>query len=221
LPEGDADIRGVIFDLDGTLVDSYHAHIEAWIRTARRFGVESTEEDVKPHMGRSSEDICRALLGDRCKEDIEEGYCFKDRTYCDIIPEVVTAVDGALETVVELGRRGYLIAIASSNPVEVITRSLEAVGLEPYANCIASQDEVAHGKPAPDLFILAGRKLGLASKECIAVGDTCYDVLGAKAAGMCAAAFTGGCQTSEMLSGSRPDYLLSDLRELLGILPPI
>jgi HAD superfamily hydrolase (TIGR01509 family) len=221
LPKGNTGIRGVIFDLDGTLVDSYRAHIEAWIRTAREFGVEAAEGDVKPHMGRSSEDICRALLGDRCPEDIEDGYRFKDRTYCDIIPEVVTAVDGALETVSELRRRRYLMAIASSNPVEVITRSLAAVGLEPYANCIASQDEVMDGKPAPDLFILAGRKLGLPPEQCIAVGDTCYDVLGGKAAGMLTAAFTGGCQTAEMLSEARPDYLLLDLRELLGILPPL
>jgi beta-phosphoglucomutase-like phosphatase (HAD superfamily) len=93
------------------------------------------------------------------------------------------------------------------------------VGLRKFADFIASQDEVARGKPAPDLFILAQRKIGLGPGNLMAVGDTCFDVLAAKAAGMTTAAFSGGCQSEAELGESQPDYLIVDLLQLLDLLP--
>ncbi len=212
-------VSGVIFDLDGTLVESYAAHIESWIRAVASLGITVTEEDVRPHMGRSSLDISRALLGARCDSETERISCLKDEIYYKIIPSVLEPVDGALETLSELRRRGYLISVASSNPVSVISRSLEAVRFDALVDSIASQDEVERGKPQPDLFLLARRKLRLSSEACMAVGDTCFDVLAAKAAGMIAAAFSGGCQTEDELGQSQPDFLLGDLRQLVELLP--
>jgi HAD superfamily hydrolase (TIGR01509 family) len=217
--KGPDSIKGVIFDLDGTLVESTPAHIKSWIRAVAEFGVEATEDEVRPHMGRSSEDICCALLGRRPRNDIERAYCLKDDIYYDIIPQVIVPVPGAIETVAELKERGYLISIASSNPMRVIERSLASVGLRKYADSIASQDEVRRGKPAPDLFLLAQSKIGLGAGNLMAVGDTCFDVLAAKAAGMSTAAFSGGCQTEDQLGESQPDYLITDLRHLLDLLP--
>ena len=75
------------------------------------------------------------------------------------------------------------------------------------------------GKPAPDLFLLAQKKIGLDAGDLMAVGDTCFDVLAAKAAGMSTAAFSGGCQTEAELGESQPDYIITDLRRLLELLP--
>ncbi len=219
MPVDLSQIRGVIFDLDGTLVESYAAHIESWIRAVASLGITVTEKDVRPHMGRSSLDISRALLGGRCDSDTEGASRLKDEIYYQIIPEVLEPIDGALDTLAELKRRGYLISVASSNPVHVISRSLEAVRLDALADSVASQDEVERGKPEPDLFLLAQRKLGLSSGACMAVGDTCFDVLAAKAAGMSTAAFSGGCQTEDELGQSQPDFLVGDLRQLVEILP--
>ena len=212
-------IRGVIFDLDGTLVESTPAHIRAWIRAVGEFGVEASEDEVRPHMGRSSEDICCALMGGRSRYEIERAYCRKDDIYYELIPSVVEPVPGAIETVVGLREMGYLVSIASSNPMRVIERSLSSVGLLKYTDSIASQDEVARGKPAPDLFIHAREKMGLGAGELFAVGDTCFDVLAARAAGMTTAAFTGGCQSDEELGESQPDFLITDLLQLLDLLP--
>ena len=214
-----APIRGVIFDLDGTLVESTPAHIKSWIRAVAEFGVEATEDDVSPHMGKSSEDICRALMGRRPRNEIERAYRLKDDIYFDIIPQVIVPVPGAIETVAELKERGYLVSIASSNPMRVIERSLVSVGLRKYADSIASQDEVTRGKPAPDLFLLAQRKMGLDAGNLMVVGDTCFDVLAAKAAGMSTTAFCGGCQTEAELEESQPDSIIRDLGQLLEILP--
>jgi pyrophosphatase PpaX len=143
----------------------------------------------------------------------------KDDIYYELIPQVVVPVPGAIETVSTLKERGFLISIASSNPMRVIERSLVSVDLRRFADSIASQDEVSRGKPEPDLFVLAQKKLGLGADRLMAVGDTCFDVLAAKAAGMATAAFSGGCQSIDKLGESQPDYLISELSELLELLP--
>ncbi len=209
----------MISDLDGTLIESYSAHIDAWIRTAKSFGVEVDEEDVKPHLGRSSEDIARALLGEVDEEKVKRAFQVKDEIYYELIPTLVTEVPGAVETMEALKKRGYLICIASSNPTIVIHRSLESIGLLPHVDAIASQDEVQKGKPEPDLFLLGARKLGVGPSECLGLGDTSYDVVSAKAAGMRTVAFSGGVQGVEELRKSGPDAIIGDLRDLLELLP--
>lgn len=211
-------IRGVIFDLDGTLVESYSGHIESWIRAVASHGVTATEEDVKPHMGRSSEDIARALLGSRPPEEVLQASQRKDEIFFEIIPQVLTPMEGATEVIQDLKQRGLGVAVASSNPMEVITRSLEAVGLAGLVDSITSQDEVEHGKPAPDLFVKAVSKFGLSGWECMAVGDTRYDIIGAKGAGMVTVAYLGGCQSEDELARSHPDHVIGSLREISAIL---
>ena len=211
-------IKAVVFDLDGTLVESYSAHIQAWIRSVAAVGVYVQEEDVRPHMGRSSDDISRALLGQRPESQISAASARKDREYYEILPRVLEPVEGASETLSELRRRGFKISVASSNPTRIILRSLEAVGLNGLADSVTSQDEVSKGKPAPDLFLRAAEKLGVDGRECLAVGDTCYDVLGARSAGMLTAGIAGGVQTKDELAESQPDYLLGTLKELMSLL---
>jgi len=214
-----AQIVGLVFDLDGTLVESYAAHIKSWSSAVASFGIKALEGDIRPHLGRSSEDIARALLGRKDDRDVETAFRLKDEIYLRILPSELKPVRGALETLAGLKARGYRISIASSNPTRVITRSLEAVRLNHLADSIASQDEVKRGKPEPDLFLLASRKLGLGPGKCLAVGDTAYDVLAGKAAGMKTVAFSGGVQAASDLRRVLPDYLIRDLCELLVLLP--
>jgi HAD superfamily hydrolase (TIGR01509 family) len=170
-------------------------------------------------MGRSSWDISAALMGVRPESQIEEASCLKDKIFYRIIPEVLEPMDGAADTLDGLKSRGYRISIASSNPTNVMTRSLKAVGLNGRPDSITSQDEVEVGKPAPDLLLRAAEKLDVESTECLGVGDTCYDIRAARAAGMTSAGFSGGCQDESELGEAKPDLLIRDLRELLTILP--
>ncbi len=214
-----AQIVGLVFDLDGTLVESYAAHIKSWSSAVASFGVAALERDIRPHLGRSSEDIARALLGRGDDRDVQKAFRLKDEIYLKILPSELKPVRGALETLASLKARGYRISIASSNPTRVIARSLEAVRLNHLTDSIASQDEVKRGKPEPDLFLLASRKLGLEPGKCLAIGDTAYDVLAGKAAGMKTAAFSGGVQPASELRKATPDHLIRDLCELLILLP--
>ncbi len=212
------DIVGLVFDLDGTLVESYAAHIKSWIAAVASFGVSAEEKDIRPHLGRSSEDIARALLGER-SQDVQKAFRLKDEIYLKILSTELKPVSGAVDTLASLKARGYRISIASSNPAVVITRSLEAVGLNRLVDSIASQDEVTRGKPQPDLLLLSAKKLGLDPGKCLAVGDTAYDVLAGRAAGMKTVAFSGGVQGISELRKAAPDHLIRDLRELLVLLP--
>ncbi len=212
-------VAGLVFDLDGTLVESYSAHIKSWSRAVAFFGVEADEQMIRPHLGRSSGDIARALLGNRPRSEIEDAYRLKDQIYYEIIPQELRPVDGAVVTLMDLRRRGYRISIASSNPATVITRSLRTVGLDVATDHIASQDEVNRGKPEPDLFLLAAKKMGLSPSMCVAIGDTTYDVLAGRAAGMPTIAYCGRVQPRSDLVEARPGHLISDLRELLDLLP--
>lgn len=212
-------IVGLVFDLDGTLVESYSAHIKSWSSAVASFGVTALERDIQPHLGRSSEDIARALLGRGPDRDVQRAFRLKDEIYLKILRSELKPVKGAVETLAALKARGYRISIASSNPTRVIARSLEAVGLNHLTDSIASQDEVRRGKPEPDLFLLASRKLGLEPGKCVAIGDTAYDVLAGKAAGMKTVAFSGGVQTPSQLRQAVPDHLIRDLSGLLILLP--
>lgn len=214
-------IRGVIFDLDGTLVDSLPAHIRAWIRAVGSLGVPVSEEEVRPHMGRSGEDIARALLGPGGESKVEDAYRLKDRIYHDIIPRELEAVEGAAETLEGLRKRGYLISVASSNPADVIHTSLAAVSLGALVDSVTCVDEVARGKPAPDLFVEASKKLGLPPRSCLAVGDTSYDVISGRDAGMVTTAYVGPAPAASQILESGPDHVIGRLAELLEILPPL
>jgi len=219
--EAGGHVKGVIFDLDGTLVDSLRSHLQAWKRAVGSLGITVTEEEVRPHMGRSGEDIARALLGPERESSVEEAFHLKDRMYQEIIPRDLKAIDGAARTLTELRKRGYAISVASSNPADVIYRSLGAVDLDILVDSVTCVDEVATGKPAPDLFLKASEKLSLPPKSCLAVGDTPYDVISGRAAGMITAAYVGQAAPPAGLLESEPDYILRRLTELLDILPPL
>lgn len=212
-------IGALVLDLDGTIVDSFPGHVESWTRTIERFGGSADREEIRLQMGKSSHDISRALLGEIDFGELERASRTKDEIYYDIIPDFLEVIDGADRTLRELKERGYMISIASSNPLKVIERSLRVVGLREVVDEIASQEEVAKGKPEPDIFLLARSKLGVTSDDCTVVGDTSFDMEAARRAGMFAIGFTGGVQGREELEAANPDLVITDITDLLHLLP--
>ncbi len=213
------EVNGFVFDLDGTLVNSFPGHVESWTRAITEFGVSATEEEIRSQMGKSSRDISKALMGGASPAELEEASRRKDQIYLKIIPGFLEAKEGSRETLVELRERGYEISVASSNPRDVIQRSLKTVRLAELTGPLASQDEVNNGKPAPDMFLLASQKMGIEGRRCAAVGDTVYDIESARGAEMLTVAYTGGCNERSQLEDGGPDFIISDLRELLDIFP--
>jgi len=173
---------GVIFDCDGTLVDSEPLSGETWRRVARPFGYEIPDADLEavvgfPYLRTHAYFAARAALPapDELLPEL-------NRVLFALIDERLEVFADALEAVIELRERGVPIAVASSSVRERLDRTLAHAGLS-FEVTIAG-DEVEHGKPAPDMFLLAAERLGIEPARCVVIEDSPPGVAAGKAAGM-------------------------------------
>jgi len=171
---------GVVFDCDGTLVDSEPLSGEAWRRVLAPYGYELTEGDLAACVGRPYA-ATHAYLAQRVAlPDADAVWPVLSRELFALIDSSLEPFEDALEAVEELRARGVPIAVASSSVRERLDRTLARAGLE-FEITIAG-DEVEHGKPAPDMFLLAAERLGVA--RCVVVEDSPPGVQAGIAAGM-------------------------------------
>ena len=192
-------IRGVIFDLDGTLIDSIHYHFTAFKNMLGDYGFKMPGARMKKLVGLSTLDILKKLdhvkkSGLRLADLREERHYY----YFKLIGERNLEFPGVIHAIKKLGKLGYKVAIAtgSSNIVYFHSTSKKFRGL---FRVVVTIDDVSNGKPAPDCFLLAAARLGLRPDECLAVGDSKYDLLAAKAAGMKFCGVLGGAGTKKEL----------------------
>lgn len=185
---GDEDpmpVAAVIFDLDGVIVDSeiwWHEERTAW---AAARGLTWTEADTRALMGANTAGwarIMRERLGLAEADDRIIGDSIVARV-AERYAEGAPVIDGAVETVRRIAAR-WPAAIASSAHRLVIDAALASTGLGATISVVVSSDEVAHGKPAPDVYLEAARRLGVAPAECLVVEDSINGLRAGKAAGM-------------------------------------
>jgi HAD superfamily hydrolase (TIGR01509 family) len=173
---------GVIFDCDGTLVDSEPLSGEAWRRAVAPYGYEITEADLEACLGIPYART-HAYMSERVAlPDAEALWPVLSKELFELIDTRLEPFDDAITAVRELRARGVEIAVASSSVRERLDRTLARAGLS-FETTIAG-DEVEHGKPAPDMFLLAAHKLGLAPARCVVVEDSRAGVAAGLAAGM-------------------------------------
>ncbi len=184
-------IKGVIFDLDGTLVMAEQLHHLAFERVFKEFGIDFTlEEWVTKYAGAGSEHAFRAIFADRgvlvTEEQIVQCVAKKHAFYSEIVQQTnVPVVRGAVEFVQNIQKQGLKKIIATGNSnMQAVRLMLERVGLFVYFPEILSISKVPHGKPAPDVFLAAADRLGLTPEECIVFEDSINGVKAAKAAGI-------------------------------------
>jgi HAD superfamily hydrolase (TIGR01509 family) len=175
----------IVFDLDGVLVDTEIWWDEVRQAFAGRRGRAWTTEDRALVMGHNSLGWA-AVMRDRL--DLDEPLEAIESEVVDAMvarfdEEGAPLIDGAVATVARLAAR-YPLAIASSAHPRVIAAALRASGLGDAFRAVAASDEVAHGKPSPDVYLLAAERLGVAPVGCLVVEDSLNGVLAARAAGM-------------------------------------
>jgi len=174
-------IRAVIFDLDGTLVDSNDLHVQAWDRAFRHFGRVFSKEALRRQIGKGADQYLPAFLtAEEIKtfgKELEEyrSELFKEEYLPRVRP--FPRVRELLSRVREDGRR---IALATSGKKQELGVYKQIAHIEDLIDCEMTADDADRSKPEPDLFASALRKLGLEGNNVIAVGDTPYD---AEAAG--------------------------------------
>ena len=178
-------IVAVVFDMDGILVDTEHLWDEVRERLTVEWGGRYTPEAQEAMMGMSSLEWSRYLhetVGLREPPDVINAEVV--RRMLARYEEELPVVDGAREAVERLSGEGFALAVASSSNRELIDAVLRRLEVEALFAATVSSEEVARGKPAPDVYLEAARRLDVAPERCAAVEDSASGIRAAHAAGM-------------------------------------
>lgn len=179
--------KAAIFDLDGTLLDSVDLHALAWQEAMVEFGHDVTFEQVRSQIGKGGDKLIPVFLSDEQQREhgkhLEEwrGNRFKS-TYLPLI-RPFSAVSQLLQRVREAGLR---IAVASSAKGDELKKYLDIAAISDLVDVATSSEDVDESKPAPDIFEVVLKKLGIKGSEAVAIGDTPYDAIAARKAGVSA-----------------------------------
>jgi len=174
--------RGAIFDMDGTLFDTERIYQQAWTETADDFGLKRKPELGKAVSGSSGEKILLTIPQFFPEVDANEYFRrVVERVRREIEKNLVIKA-GVVEILTYLKENGVATAIASSTDTDAIIRNVKRKSLYKFFDAIAGGDMVTDGKPAPDIFLLAAKKLNLPPQDCYVFEDSANGIRGASAA---------------------------------------
>jgi HAD superfamily hydrolase (TIGR01509 family) len=178
-------IEAVIFDCDGTLVNSEPLARAAWERTLGPYGYAIGDEEYPGLVGLPYARV-HGYFAERIDGLPDAGAFWEDYSAAlfALIDGELVAFEDALETVRALRDRGVAVAVASSSPRARLDRTLRRAGLEGAFAVSVAGDEIEHGKPAPDMFLAAADRLGVAPAACAVIEDSAPGVAAGLAAGM-------------------------------------
>lgn len=179
-------MRAVIFDMDGVLTDTAPLHARAQAELLMRHGVPITAAQVNErYKAIPDKELFRRAFADAGVPagDIESLFAEKWRIMMEH-REGIRAIPGAVEALIAAREAGSRIAVASSSIKEYVIFALTHIGAIHHVDFIATVEDVANGKPAPDIFLHAARGLGVAPEDCVVIEDSRAGMQAAKAAGM-------------------------------------
>jgi HAD superfamily hydrolase (TIGR01509 family) len=207
----------VLFDLDGTLVDTVETRIAAWLEALEAAGLPTTHERLAPLIGVDGKRLAReiaALAGATLDEDRAEAVDKQSGEIYERLNRSPAPLPGVRELVAAVERRGLPWAIATSSRKDQVTTSVAALGLEAEPK-IVDASHVEHAKPEPDLLLLAAKEVGVDPARCWYIGDSTWDMVAAVAAGMIPIGVTAGAAVDEAaLRGAGGAAVVASLMDL-------
>lgn len=215
-------LKALIFDMDGTLVDTNAAHAQAWQDAFRACGYEVPLDQLNAQIGKGGDTFVPAILGDEGEqkngEALREGHT---KNFIAILNAGPTRVfDGAHELIEHARQSGLKVALATSSKQEelqAIERSSGVIWSELF-DLVTTGSEAERSKPAPDLVTITIEKLGFTPRNCALVGDTIYDAQSATSAGAIAIGVQSGppqVSTDKLLREAGACATFASLEELL------
>jgi len=204
--------KAIIFDMDGTLVDSEPMHLLAYQQLAQRFGGTYSESDNREFLGRKDADVCVALVARlNIQMTAQQAVTLKEELLAELLVDAAPR-QGVLDVLEKAHQLAIPMAVASSATMPTIEFVIETLGIRRYFQTLTSGDEVAHGKPAPDVFLLASQRLNVKPENCLVVEDTLNGIKAAKAAGMACLAIP--CEATRHQDHSQADANMESLEQL-------
>lgn len=208
-------LKGVIFDLDGILVDTEHLQWQGWLEVLKPFEISLSKEDYLKYAGKAGTISESELIKD-FNLNIKKGLLLKKKE--DLLLEwlrkkpikTLPFAKGAVQFFV---RHGIKIAIVSGGPKDEVEFKLKRIGLRPIINVVISGNEVRKGKPYPDIYLLGLKKLSLNPEDCLSFEDTQYGIESAKSAGLTCLAIPN--EFSQKQDFSKANGIFGNLKEAI------
>ncbi|HEY7591431.1 MAG TPA: HAD family hydrolase [Candidatus Limnocylindrales bacterium] len=221
-------MRALIFDLDGTLVDTVYGHVFAWQVALRDLGMPIDGWRIHRRIGMSGGLFARAVAREIGRELSDEEAELVQRRHGEVFREIQPVrrpLPGACELLAALRAAGIPHGIATSGRRPEIDKSLAALGVPPET-VVVERGDVMRAKPEPDLFLACQQRLGVDAGDCYVVGDAVWDLLAARRAGMLSVGLlSGGYGEDELNTAGAfrvyrdPADLMASLDELGIVLP--
>lgn len=208
-------INTVLFDLDGTLIDTNDLIITSYLHTLDQyFPNQFKREDVLPFMGPSLHEVFEKLNPEKTEEMIHTYRTFNKSNHDLLVKEF----EGVYDTVKLLKEKGYKLAVVTTKKLDVAQMGLKVSNLEPFFEVVVAIDHVNKIKPDPEPILKALEHLNSRPGEALMVGDNYHDILGGQNAGTKTAGVAWSLKGRETLEQYKPDYMLEKMPELLTIL---
>lgn len=219
LPEK-KNIKYILWDMDGVLVNSEGQHYRAWLRTFRHFyGLETVDFDIYKACIGCKPGVMREIMLENFGIDMDHPEVW---AYYNDMKREIEAEEGFLatekigETLRTLKDLGYRMAVASSSPQIYIDKVVRGLSIEDCFDVLFSGERVKHSKPAPDTFLAAAAELHADASECVVVEDSENGTIAAKAAGMYCVGYQNPDSGSQNLM--RADVVVDEISEILQLL---
>ena len=211
----DNKITTLLFDLDGTLVDTNELIFASFLHTFEHYYPgRFKREDILPFMGPSLDETFSSINRDKT-EEMKKMYIDFNKENHDAL---VTEFNGVYETIKKLKEAGYKLGIVTTKRSEIVTMGLNLTKLTPFFESVVTFNDVTKTKPDPEPINKALEFFGSRPEETIMIGDNSHDIEAGKNAGTKTAGVAWSLKGKEFLNGFEPDYMLDTMEDLLQIL---
>ena len=178
--------KAAIFDMDGTLVDNMHIHHQAWMEfiKEKELNIDATTFERDYHKGTLIEVMQRFFPDLTTEEELRAVGNEKEALYRQIFTPHIQPLAGLIDFLITLAQQGIPMGLATMGDQNNINLTLDGLGIRNYFNSTTGGHQVKKGKPDPEIFLLAAKKIGVSPSECLAFEDTQSGITSALAAGM-------------------------------------
>lgn len=206
---------GLLFDMDGVIVDNHKFHLKSWLTFFEKYGVTMTEEEYKANVnGRTMSAILPDILNrDMSDEEIQELGEEKEQVYREMFRPHIKPTSGLVTFLGEISRKQIPRTVSTSAPPENVDFTLKYTGLPSFFPTIIDATMVTQGKPNPEVYLKSAEALGLKPEQCVVFEDAILGIKAGKNAGMKVVG-VATTHTKEELESENTDMIIDDFCEL-------
>ncbi|MFJ8263424.1 pyrophosphatase PpaX [Rummeliibacillus sp. NPDC094406] len=207
-------IKGLLFDFDGTLLDTNELIIQTFFHVLEpEFPGKFTRDDMIPFIGPSLMESFSTIDSMRAEEWVRQYHRWNDEHHDELAKEF----EGVKSTLFVLREKGIRLAIVSTKGLDSLSKGIRLLGIEDLFEVVVSMDDVKHVKPDPEPILLALKKMHLEKDDVLMIGDNSHDIVGGQNAGVRTAGVAWSMKGEEFLMQFKPDYMLHRMSDLITI----